>query len=151
MKKISFCLLLFLTLSFYSCNSERQKEIDFIDNVLSEHADLSNYNWLVIIPGVGCNGCIQEGEYFLKKHVSDKTIGFVLTNISSLKILQQKTGIKLKEHENIYADTDNAFIVETHNSVYPCVVEIKDHHIVSLEFQSPQTPALRNLEETLMK
>ena len=62
MKKLSFCLLLFFSLLFCSCNSERQKEIDFIDNVLSEHVDLSNYNWLVIIPGVGCNGCIQEGE-----------------------------------------------------------------------------------------
>ena len=151
MKKLSFYFLVLCTLLCSSCNKERQQEIDYINHVLSEHPELSDYNWLVIIPGVGCNGCIQEGEYFLKKHVSDKTIGFVLTNISSLKILQQKTGLKLKEHNNIYADTDNAFIVQTHNSIYPCVVEIKDHHVASLEFQSPQTPALRNLEEILLK
>ena len=94
MKKVSFYFLVLCTLLCSSCNKERQQEIDYINHVLSEHPELSDYNWLVIIPGVGCNGCIQEGEYFLKKHVSDKTIGFVLTNISSLKILQQKTGCR---------------------------------------------------------
>ena len=41
----------------------------------------------------------------MKKHISNTKILFVLTNISSLKILQQKVGInKISNLSNVFVD-----------------------------------------------
>lgn len=151
MKNIFLYISLCIALLFVSCSKEGHQEKEFVNHILSERPELSKYTWLVIIPGAGCNGCIQEGEYFLKRHVSEETIYFVLTNISSIKILQHKTGLKLKEYANVYIDRENSFLLPTNNSVYPCVAEIRNGHVYTIKFQSPQTSALRWVEESLLK
>ncbi|MDR0395096.1 MAG: hypothetical protein LBH77_08080 [Tannerella sp.] len=62
-----------------------------------------DYQWIMVLPGLGCHGCIQEAEVFMQQYITDRRILFVLTNISSLKILQQKTEVRIDEHSNIYA------------------------------------------------
>ena len=69
---------------------------------------------------------------------------FVLTNLSSVKILQLKTGITIDEHPNIYVDRDNAFYITTNNRIYPCVIELEDGKIVSHSYQSPRSTAFVN-------
>ncbi len=68
-----------------------------------------NYQWIVILPGTGCHGCIQDGEFFMKKNIGNNKVLFILTKISSLKILQQKLGLQIKDHSNIYIDKENIF------------------------------------------
>ena len=99
--------------------------------------------------GMGCHGCIQEAEFFMKKHISNEKILFVLTNIESLKILQQKTGVEIKSHPNVYIDWNNQFKLPTDHSIYPCVIQVNKGKLQQYAFQSPKTPALYNLEKLL--
>ena len=138
MKKTFIIYLLCIMYMCSSCINEEYQEREYLNDVLAEYPQLTKYSWLIIIPGAGCNGCIQESEYFLKKY-------------SSIKILQQKTSVKIKEHPNIYVDRDNVFLLPTNNSIYPCIAEVRNGIVVSVEFQSPQTSALHNLEESLLR
>ena len=74
---------------------------------------------------------------------------YVLTNLSSLKIFQQKTGITIKDHPNIYVDRENLFVVPTNNSIYPCVIQLKEGQIAEHTFQSPQTVIFQQLKQHL--
>jgi len=77
---------------------------------------------------------------------------FVLTNISSLKILQQKIGIQIKNCPNVYIDRENIFDVHTDNSFYPCIARIENGKIVEHEFQSPKNgAAFYNLRSLLLE
>lgn len=104
-----------------------------------DQAKVSNdIRWIVILPGLGCHGCIQEAEVFMRDHIKNMEILFVLTKISSLKILQQKIGVQISEYPNVYIDLKNEFDIPTDNSIYPCIVQLKDGKMVEHEFQSPQ-------------
>lgn len=97
------------------------------------------YDWIVVLPGVGCHGCIQEGECFMKNNCSNAKILFILTNISSLKIFQQKTGINISKYPNIYID----------NGIYPCIIQMKDGEFLQYSFQYPETAAFHNLKKNI--
>ena len=101
--KIKFALYIIVVLLTISCKSNsNNKEEDFLNESIERLGVLSNdYKWIVILPGVGCHGCIQDGEFFMKNNINRKDILFVLTKISSFKILQQKIGVKLKEYQNV--------------------------------------------------
>lgn len=134
----------------YSCKDvKNQAEIEFFKNAISSIPESKNYNWIVVLPELGCHGCIQEGEYFIKQNVSNQNIFYVLTNISSMKIFQQKTGIKIREHNNIYIDRNNLFNLKTNNSIYPCIIEQKDGEIIECKFQSPQSAAFQRLSRQI--
>jgi hypothetical protein len=130
-------LLLYTTL--VSCQNERKMEEKQFNDAIIKNLDIDEtIKWIVILPGLGCNGCIQEAEQFMKENVGKNEIIFVLTKISSLKVLQNKIDIKVNDFQNVFIDRENRFAVSTNNSIYPCIIKIKDGYIVSHEFQSPQ-------------
>ncbi|MFB9076197.1 hypothetical protein ACFFLS_05370 [Flavobacterium procerum] len=139
MRKLFLYTLLSSLIAFsFSCNKSIQEiEKDQLTNAVDNIGTKKNIDWIVILPGLGCSGCIQEAEDFLKKNADNKRIFFVLTKIESLKILQQKTGVKIAEHSNIIVDRADQFIVSTNNSIYPCIIKFNDGEFVSHEFQSP--------------
>jgi hypothetical protein len=125
-----------------SCKKNiRETENDNLTAAMAKLNIKKPTKWLVVLPGLGCHGCIQEGEAFMKKYVKNTNILFVLTNISSLKILQQKIGVQLKSCPNVYIDRENMFDVHTDNSFYPCIARIEKGRIVEHEFQSPKNGA----------
>lgn len=141
-----FCLCLF------SCKEDITKqEKAFLTHAIEmlPNVDRQAYDWIVILPGLGCHGCIQDGEYFMQQNVENPKIFYVLTNLSSLKIFQQKTGITIKDHPNIYVDRDNQFVVPTNNAIYPCVIQLKEGQIAEHTFQSPQTVIFQQLKRHL--
>ncbi|CAD0009618.1 hypothetical protein [Flavobacterium chungangense] len=139
MRKLLFYTILSSLIAFcFSCNkSIQEKEKDQLTDAVDNIGIKKNIDWIVILPGLGCSGCIQEAEDFLKKNANNKRIFFVLTKIESLKILQQKTGVKIGEHSNIIVDRADQFIVPTDNSIYPCIIKFSDGELLSHEFQSP--------------
>jgi hypothetical protein len=134
-----------------SCNnkSPEKTELDILTHAIEQIQADGQYQWVVILPGMGCHGCIQEGEFFMKDYITNRQILFVLTKTSSLKILQQKTEVRISEHPNIYVDKDNLFDIPTENKIYPCVVYLKEEKIIKHSFQSPGNPAIYQLEEEL--
>ncbi|MBW7941605.1 MAG: hypothetical protein H3C64_04220 [Candidatus Kuenenia stuttgartiensis] len=104
-----------------------------------ERAKIADINeWVVILPGLGCPGCIQEGEAFMQQFIDSTKVFFVLTKIESLKILQQKIGKSLKDRKNVYIDKQGIFDIPTDNSIYPCIIQLKDGKIIKHQFQSPE-------------
>jgi len=139
MRKLLFYTILSSLIAFsFSCNkSIQEKERDQLADAVDNIGIKKDIDWIVILPGLGCSGCIQEAEDFLKKNANNKRIFFVLTKIESLKILQQKTGVKIDEHSNIIVDRTDQFIVPTDNSIYPCIIKFSEGEFLSHEFQSP--------------
>ena len=133
---MSITLIVFA--SFFSCKkSNKEIETFYLNSAVKQLSVNNTYKWAVILPGLGCNGCIQEGEAFMKEFVSNPDILFVLTKISSLKILQHKINIDIGDHRNIYIDRENLFDIPTNNAIYPCIIRLKKGEIESVEFQCP--------------
>jgi O-antigen ligase len=70
--------------------------------------------------------------------------------ISSLKILQQKTDVRINEHPNIRVDRENQFDIPTDNRIYPCVVYMKNGKVDDYSFQRPGNDAFHVLEDVIM-
>jgi hypothetical protein len=73
----------------------------------------------------------------MKENVQNDKIFFVLTSVESLKILQEKIGIRVSDHKNVYIDANNSFNIGTNNAIYPCIVHLENGTIKEHEFQSP--------------
>lgn len=142
-----------LFITFYSCKkSAHEIETQNLSSAISKVNITNQVKWIVILPGLGCHGCIQEGEAFVKKYIGNKNVFFVLTNISSLKILQQKVGVQLKNRSNVYVDYDDIFNMHTDNNVYPCIVQLENGKVIEHEFQSPKNgAAFYNLRSKIIK
>ena len=74
----------------------------------------------------------------MSKNIGNKEILFVLTKVESLKLLQQKTGIQVSEHQNIHIDEENHFEIPSENGIYPLIIQLDNQKIKSYEFQSPK-------------
>ena len=143
-------LLIILIILATSCNKSPEKmEREYFSSAIKQVKVNNDCQWIVVLPGLGCHGCIQEAEYFMKEHIADERILFILTKISSLKILQQKTEILFSEHSNVYIDRDNLFDISTDNSIYPCIIQLKGGEILKHSFQSPSNAAFHQMEQEL--
>jgi len=127
-------------------NPERDALLAAIDK---SKINTSNYDWVVILPELGCHGCIREAEIFMQENVNNDSILFVLTKVESLKILQHKIGVNLREHKNIYVDSDNLFVVPNENAIYPCVIRLQRGKATEYFFQAPGGPAFDRLREQI--
>lgn len=144
--------LVVLSLFLQSCtksNAEIEKEE--IQLFINNNSDkIKGYDYMVVLPGLGCHGCIQEAEVFMQNYINNQKIVFVLTKIESLKILQQKIGIKLSEHKNILLDQNQNFNISTPNTIYPCIARVDNESVKSYGFQSPaNSEAFSNLKNEL--
>ena len=136
MKRILCCLILFIIAP--SCKqTEAEKEDIVIEDGIKEIKLKPEYNWLVVMPGLGCRGCIQEAEVFMRDYIEDPHVLFVLTKVQSLKILEQKIGKKLHNRQNVYIDKQGYFDIPTNNTIYPCIVQLDKGKAVQHQFQSP--------------
>lgn len=136
-----YVLLLASLLLFSNCGlikkSDSDVETEYLSNGLKKGNFSATKKWMVILPGLGCNGCIQEGEAFMRDFVDSTSIFFILTKVQSLKILQQKVGKNITGRANVYVDNDGLFNLPTQNVIYPCIVQLENGKIIKHQFQSP--------------
>jgi hypothetical protein len=142
MKRIPTLFFLYLLLLIVSCANkprpDKELEADALNEAVNKSVSGKSFEWLVLLPGMGCHGCIQEGEEFMRDNANNSKIIFVLTKIESLKILQQKIGIKVAGRSNIYIDKDGLFKVPSGNEIYPCIAKLENGKVTEHEFQSPK-------------
>ena len=150
--KFKIFTILLSALFFLSCNkTEVEIENEYLVNKVNGFSKINGQKWLVILPGLGCKGCIQEAEQFMKNNVKNKNVFFVLTKVESLKLLSQKTGINISDHKNIYVDRENYFNLPSNNTIYPLIIEMDKGEMKSYEFQSPKNGlAFSKLSEKLV-
>lgn len=142
MKRIVALLPALLVLFFVSCSSkpktDKEKEVDVLNEGMQKISVNKSTEWLVLLPGMGCHGCIQEGEAFMRDNIENKKITFVLTAIESIKILQQKIGAKVTDRPNVYIDREGVFKMPGENSIYPGIAHVANGKVTEHEFQSPR-------------
>ncbi|MBO9203844.1 MULTISPECIES: hypothetical protein [Niastella] len=138
--KYLFAILIIALMFLGGCktkNTDSDAEIESIENGLNKAVPGKAKTWVVILPGLGCNGCIQEGEAFMRDYVDSANVLFILTKVQSVKILQLKIGKTIVDRANVFIDHDGVFNIQTKNVVYPCIAQLKDGNIVAHQFQSP--------------
>ena len=136
-----YLLILLTFLSFSSaCRqaSMADKEKGQILQIVEKLKVKDDIKWVVILPGLGCGGCIEEAELFMKENVNKKNVLFVLTKLESVKVLQSKINVRIRDYKNIYIDKDNELMLSSNNVIYPCIVTVKKGKMVTYHFQSPK-------------
>jgi hypothetical protein len=152
-KYLNLLLMIFLIVCVTISCKKSVKEIEsiYLKDAISKIKVNASIKWVVILPGLGCDGCIQEGEAFMKENIGNLEVLFILSKISSLKILEQKTGIKISEHHNIYIDRGNDFNIPTDNNIYPCIIQLVNNKVSKHEFQCPRnSQAFRKLKNLIL-
>lgn len=151
MKSATITIVILILFISTSCKKgEKEIETNYIESIQKKGVLNDSIKWIVILPGLGCHGCIQEGEVFMRENITNREIFFVLTRIESLKILQQKIEIDLKAHGNVYFENEEDLTLPTNNRVYPCIVYLDNGEIISHEFQSPGNNAFDKLRDQIM-
>lgn len=143
------CRYLFATLILFLSCSESNKPLLFYQKVIDEMVVVDGYEKMLIIPSVGCQGCITSAEQFLRKNYGKyKKTFVVLTGIYSKKVLKQKLGNEVLEQSNIYLDFDNRFMkMGDANSIYPAIINLEKGVAKSIEYLSPMSD--KNLLDSL--
>jgi hypothetical protein len=132
-------LLLLLIVLLTHCRSNKS-DINRFTYAISEcysNIELTNTDYVVIIPNQGCGGCITVAEEFYNKHKMAKNMKFIFTNIISQKMLNQKVQIF---PDNTFLDTNNIMLKSYPKSknLYPCILKLKNSAIVDIAYQSPE-------------
>ncbi|TGV03442.1 hypothetical protein [Flavivirga rizhaonensis] len=151
MRNRTLTVTFFIFIILFSCKKEEKTiEHDYLETIIDKLDVNDSIKRVVLLPGLGCHGCIQEGEAFMKQNVTNRNILFILTQIESFKILQNKLEITLEEHPNVYIDKKNEINFPTDNKVYPCIVMLDNGNVKGHEFQSPKnTAALQRLKKCI--
>ncbi|SIS48996.1 hypothetical protein [Belliella pelovolcani] len=122
----------------FSCESKDEGKV-YYEQQLTKLDGISSYKYVIILPGLGCQGCISGVEEYIKNNIERNDIFFILTAIESLKMLQNKIGVDLRNRDNVLIDLDNEFLLTSNKSIYPIVLRLEGSHIKALDYISPET------------
>lgn len=124
--------------SFSSCIDKEKK---YINKTISKLNNIplfstSKYNYVIIIPGAGCSGCISEAESFFLENKND-SIFFVFTKTNSIKHLKLRIGESIKKN-NMHIDHDNIFLhYDINKNLYPLIFNLKDKNNIKYDYLNP--------------
>lgn len=108
-----------------SCSQIKEDYADMVVRRLEENdVNLTNYSHVVVIPELGCGGCISEAENFFREN-TEENILFIFTKISSMKEMRLHLG-KLIEQKNVLIDNERLYVSEKEEmNVYPIIIDIR--------------------------
>lgn len=125
-----------------SCKEE-YKYKKFLEERLEEKfgQNLNSYKSILIVPSVGCSGCISGTEHFIKQNINSlSNIKIIFTNINSKKILKHNIGDSIYNDKKVFIDTNSVFAFNSSKSMYPSIVYLSDGKIDKIDFKSPENP-----------
>lgn len=148
MNKIKFFIILTIGILLFSCKGKDKstKEVEDFYSCNNIHFD-KGLKVCVILPEVGCGGCIASGisffqenkDYFLRNQNENRII---FTAIHSKKMLYRALGVNTLNEYNCLLDETNKFLVKGNNSIYPLILHLENGYIVKAEYQSPYSTDL---------
>ncbi len=139
-----FVYILIVGLLMSACTSNDESFEDrFIEGISQvDRMDLLEKQYVVVMPRIGCMGCISSVEQFMMDSAipySEK-VGFLLTDIISLKTAVMRFGEDVVYGENVYLDQENSFDFGENLSLYPAILKIDNKRVVNIEYVSPENP-----------
>lgn len=83
--------------------------------------EISQYEYVIVIPGSGCTGCITRAESFFVSNVGDSRYLFILTGIVSYKNLERRFGRSgILQRDNVIIDNEGLFHIPAYDeAIYP--------------------------------
>lgn len=134
MKMKSFLTYLTLfncALFFASCskNNDYSTELNYI---LSECMNCpSDYKYIMLIPSLGCVGCISDAETFLQENVNNSDYIFILEKVQSKKALRIRLGFDFQKESRIIYLEDKIKFIE--NFTFPMIFDTKSGNLTQFE------------------
>lgn len=107
------------------CSQTKGNYADTVVKTLEEKkVNLTNYSHIVVIPELGCGGCISEAENFFREN-KEQNILFIFTKISSMKEIRLRLG-KMIEQKNVLIDSEQLYASKDElMNVYPIIIDIR--------------------------
>lgn len=87
---------------------------------------------IIIIPDVGCTGCISSAQKYFHKNIANENNLFVFTKISDLKMFKEIVNEDLWSRNNILIDSANLVMNYGLDSIYPLLIEKKNLNQISI-------------------
>jgi hypothetical protein len=128
--------LLYLFLLTFICFSCKENYSSKISKKIEIHIKdvLDSYDYVVIIPGSGCSGCITAAEQFFIDNITNDKIKFILTNNFSRKELNLRLKEENLQRKNVLIDDDNLFyLIDFEEKIYPMIVSINNKKIIDVQ------------------
>jgi hypothetical protein len=133
--KNKYFMLFILSFLCFSCENNTYNDVitKKINYMLQNEND--NYDYVVIIPGSGCTGCITNAETYFLNHVANNSIKFVFTAILSKKTLQLRLQKENLNRKNVFIDNSNSFYLHGfHEKNYPVIAKISNKKVINVDF-----------------
>lgn len=137
--------LLSLAFLLVSCNTDDLREIRYSFDeaiALADIPQMKQKRVVMILPKIGCTGCIGSAETFVRDYAGEYKNGFgiILTDVVSLKTLRIKLGEKLMGLDNLVVDQENYFYNNQLKSLYPTLIYLDNGEVTAIEYISPEAP-----------
>jgi hypothetical protein len=138
-------LIALLALSSFGCGTKGSSPVMESLHKLNVKPLVANQAYLVV-PNAGCDGCITYAEDFIKNNTQQyPNLIYILTRISSPKILKLKFG-DILQNKNVILDTASVFVYpEQDKNIYPAILYTRNDEIEKIEYQNPETDGINNL------
>lgn len=132
-----FILLVFLA----SCSgkySEEKIQLEMVVKAITKTEPNHKIQAYVLIPNVGCTGCIGVAEQFMLNNVAKmNNVLFILTGINSPKAFKIRYREALKS-PYVLADYENIANTKELKSIYPKIFYLEKGEIVRIVESSPE-------------
>jgi len=140
LKKTGSLLLCMCFLAY--CTNKETKEYTQLTKLFEAlQKEMPNENTkacIIIIPNVGCTGCIGEAEKFMLNNINSlKNMQFVLTDINSKKAFK----VRFKDvlhHSCVIIDYENLAETQKLRTIYPKIFYIQERKITKIVEASPE-------------
>ena len=109
--------LLYVILSFSAC-----KQTDpFLEQLqeFNNNFEVANDQTFLIIPDIGCSGCIYKAMNFLEMNLETPNVYFIFTSITSKKDIDYKLASISKQTDKVFFDYKNLFMEDGLIRLYP--------------------------------
>lgn len=142
----SFILFIFFAANLISCKQKDSGNSEIVYNsngilykadfntfVKSHDLSAEDYQKIIVIPGVGCTGCISEAQSNYNKNYKDTHTLYIFTAIVDLKIFKNTLPEDAENYKNSIIDDSGALLDLGYKSIYPCELSLSDADTVSIK------------------
>ncbi|GMQ28181.1 hypothetical protein Aconfl_08240 [Algoriphagus confluentis] len=110
---LKFILLLSSLLCSLACSNVNKPQNEIKKIISNCESCPKNFKFVMLIPSLGCVGCISDAEEFLKENINNSDYLFVLEEVQSKKMLKIRLGFDFERSERvIYINNKINFLEE---------------------------------------
>ena len=107
------------------------RKSDFLDYLGKQSKEANDYDKIIVIPAVGCTGCISAAESFYLANHYNKRLLFIFTIISDVKMFKQDFP-SVEEGDNVIFDDKDELYYMGFYSQFPYEFNVTEDDNIEL-------------------